>query len=57
MAERHLAAVGVTDTADLAIVRSMMSGLAAEEIANDPAGRTFADETEGAIRYLVAALK
>lgn len=52
----RLAAVGVTDTADVAIVRSMMSGLAAEQIANDPTGRTFADETERAIRYLVAAL-
>jgi AcrR family transcriptional regulator len=52
----RLAAVGVTDTADLAIIRSMMSGLAAEQIANDPTGRTFADETERAIRYLVAAL-
>jgi len=52
----RLAAVGVTDTADLAIIRSMMSGLAAEQIANDPTGRTFVDETERAIRFLVAAL-
>jgi AcrR family transcriptional regulator len=52
----RLAAIGVTDTADLAIIRSMMSGLAAEQIANDPTGRTFVDETERAIRFLVAAL-
>ena len=52
----RLAAAGVTDRADLALVRSLMSGIAAEQIANDPNGRTFADETERAVRYLVAAL-
>jgi AcrR family transcriptional regulator len=52
----RLTAAGVTEVADLAVVRSMMSGLAAEQIANDPHGRTFADETERAIRYLLSAL-
>jgi AcrR family transcriptional regulator len=53
----RLTAAGITDVADIAIVRSMMSGLAAEQIANDPGGRTFADETSRAIRYLVTALR
>ncbi len=52
----RLAAAGVTDAADLALARSLMSGIAAEQIANDPHGRTFADETERAIRYLLAGL-
>lgn len=52
----RLAAAGVTDVADLALARSLMSGIAAEQIANDPHGRTFADETERAIRYLLAGL-
>jgi len=52
----RLAAAGITDVADLVVVRSMMSGIAAEQIANDPNGRTFADETERAIRYLILAL-
>ncbi|MGQ0632073.1 MAG: TetR/AcrR family transcriptional regulator [Sporichthyaceae bacterium] len=52
----RLAAAGVTAVADLAIVRSLMSGIAAEQIANDPHGRSFAGETERAIRYLLAGL-
>ena len=53
----RLAAVGIVEQADLALVRSMMSGLAAEQIANDPQGRTFADQTERAMRYLLAGLR
>ena len=49
----RLAAVGVTRAADIALFRSLMSGIAAEQIANDPAGRTFADQTERGIRYLL----
>lgn len=52
----RLAAAGITDIADLAVIRSMMSGIAAEQIANDPNGRSFADETERAIRSLLFAL-
>ncbi len=52
----RLAAAGVTDVADHGLVRSLMSGIVAEQIANDPNGRTYADETERAIRYLLAAL-
>lgn len=52
----RLASAGITKIGDIAVVRSMMSGLAAEQIANDPNGHSFADETERAIRYLLAAL-
>ena len=53
----RLAAAGVKRDADLALVRSVMSGLAGEQVANDPAGRTFADQTERAVRYVLAALR
>ena len=46
----RLAAAGVTDAADVALVRSLMSGITAEQIANDPAGRLFLDQTERGIR-------
>jgi len=52
----RLAAAGVTESADLALVRSMMSGLVAEQIANDPQGRLFADQTERGIRAVLTAL-
>jgi hypothetical protein len=52
----RLSAAGVTDVRDLAVVRSLMSGIAAEQIANEPHGRSFADETERAIRYILASL-
>lgn len=53
----RLAAAGVTTPADLALVRSVMSGLAAEQIANDPAGRLFADQTERGIRAVLAGIR
>jgi AcrR family transcriptional regulator len=53
----RLAAAGVTAPADLALVRSVMSGVAAEQIANDPGGRLFADQTERGIRAVLAALR
>ena len=52
----RLAAAGITTVEDRAVVRSMMSGLAAEQIANDPDGRTFADQTSRAIRLLLGGL-
>lgn len=52
----RLAGAQVTAGADVALVRSLMSGIAGEQIANDPRGRTFADETERGIRYLLGAL-
>ena len=53
---KRLAEAGITDPADIAMIRSLMSGIASEQIANDPNGRTFADETGRAIRYLLDAL-
>jgi AcrR family transcriptional regulator len=48
-----LAAAGITDPADIALIRGLISGLAAEQIANDPQGRIFADQAERGIRALV----
>ena len=53
----RLATAGVTEPADLALVRSVMSGLAAEQIANDPNGRLFADQTERAIRAILEEIR
>lgn len=53
----RLGAAGVDRAGDIALVRSVMSGLAAEQIANDPGGRTFADQTERAVRYVLAAFR
>jgi AcrR family transcriptional regulator len=53
----RLAAAGVSEEADLAIIRSVMSGLAAEQIANDPGGRAFADQTERALGYVLSGLR
>lgn len=50
----RLAAAGITQPADVALVRSVMSGLVAEQIANDPQGRLFADQTERGIRATLA---
>ena len=44
----------MTKEADVALVRGLISGLAAEQLANDPAGRLFADQTARGIRALVA---
>jgi AcrR family transcriptional regulator len=52
----RLAAAGVTEPADIALVRGVMSGLAAEQIANDLEGRLFADQTERGIRAVLAAI-
>lgn len=53
----RLRAAGVTDPDDVALVRSVMSGLAAEQIANDPQGRLFADQTERGTRAVLAAIR
>ena len=49
-----LSAAGITDPADIALIRGLISGLAAEQIANDPQGRMFADQAGRGIRTLVA---
>lgn len=51
---RRLAIAGVTDPGDIALVRAVMSGLAAEQIANNPAGHLFIDQTERGIRAVLA---
>jgi AcrR family transcriptional regulator len=53
---QRLAAAGVSDPEDLALVRSVMSGIAAEQIANDPGGRLFADQTARGIRAVLATV-
>lgn len=52
----RLAAAGVRKPADVALVRSVMIGIAAEQIANDPHGRLFIDQTERAVRAVLAAI-
>ena len=52
---RRLAAAGVTAESDVALVRGLISGLAAEQSANDPSGRLFVDQTARGIRALVLA--
>jgi AcrR family transcriptional regulator len=52
----RLAAANVTRPADVALIRSLMSGVVAEQIANDPSGRLFLDQTERGVRGLLAGL-
>lgn len=53
----RLAAAAITAPADIALVRSVVSGLAAEQIANDPDGRLFADQAERAVRGVLSAIR
>ncbi len=53
----RLTATGVDDVRDVALVRALISGIAAEQSANDPGGRLFADQTARGIRTLVAAAR
>jgi AcrR family transcriptional regulator len=53
----RLTAAGVDDVGDVALVRALISGIAAEQSANDPGGRLFADQTARGIRALVAAAR
>jgi AcrR family transcriptional regulator len=53
----RLAVAGVAEPADLALVRSVMSGIVAEQIANDPSGQLFVDQTERAIRAVLTAIR
>ena len=52
----RLGAAGVTEPGDRAVVRSLLSGIAAEQIANDPHGHLFTDQTERAVRAILAAI-
>ena len=53
----RLASAGVDDDADVALVRAFISGIAAEQSANDPGGRLFADQTARGIRALMRAAR
>lgn len=52
----RLAAAGVTDPADVALVRGLISGLAAEQIANDPNGRHYVDQVGRGVHALLTAV-
>jgi len=51
----RLAAAGVTAPEDLALVRCVMSGIVAEQIANDPGGHLFTAQTERGVRAVLAS--
>jgi len=51
----RLAAAGVIDRTDVALVRALLSGAAAEQIANDPGGREYVDQVSRGIRAVVTA--
>lgn len=51
----RLAAAGVRDRADVALVRALISGTAAEQIANDPTGRDVVDQVGRGIRAILTA--
>jgi AcrR family transcriptional regulator len=51
-----LTAARITAPGDVALIRGLISGLAAEQIANDPQGRIFADQADRGIRTIVTAL-
>lgn len=52
----RLGEAGVTEDPDIALVRSVMSGIVAEQIANDPRGHLFTDQTERGIRAVLGVL-
>lgn len=52
----RLASANITSDADQALMRSLMSGIAAEQIANDRNGTLFTDQTERGIRALLAGM-
>lgn len=53
---QRLRAADITDPADIALIRGLISGLAAEQIANDPGGRQYADQASRGIRGLLATV-
>jgi AcrR family transcriptional regulator len=52
----RLAAVGITEADDVALVRGLISGLASEQLANEPGGRQYISQVERGIRAVLAAL-
>ena len=51
----RLESAGVTDPGNVGLVRGLISGLASEQLANDPDGRQFTDQVGRGIRALLAA--
>ena len=52
----RLADAGVTRPQDVVAVRGLINGLAAEQIANDPGGRSYVSQAGRALRALLAGL-
>ena len=52
----RLAAAGITDPGDVALVRGLISGLAAEQISNEPGGRDYVSQAARGIRALLSSL-
>ena len=50
----RLVAAGAGDPADIALVRGLISGLASEQLANDPGGRDYVDQTGRGVRALLS---
>lgn len=53
---QRLNAAGVDDPANVDIFRAIVTGLVAEQIANDPGGRRFIDRAEHAVRLFLAGV-
>lgn len=52
----RLAAAGISEPDDVALIRGLISGLAAEQIANEPEGRHYVSQTARGIRALLGFL-
>lgn len=52
----RLAVAGITNPGDVALIRGLISGLAAEQIANEPGGQDYVSQTTRGIRILLASL-
>ncbi len=52
----RLAAAGITHPGDVALVRGLISGLAAEQIANEPGGHSYISQATRGIRMLLGSL-
>ncbi len=52
----RLAAAGITHPGDVALVRGLISGLAAEQIANEPGGHSYISQATRGIRLLLGSL-
>jgi AcrR family transcriptional regulator len=52
----RLAAAGITDAGDVALVRGVISGLASEQLANEPGGTKYISQMERGLLAVLAAL-